>query len=220
MKEVKRQQGKSGILSAAGKIRKSISSGYFNDFSLRPNGSDIFNPSYETFLDTWEKSQSPKIIITYKNKTCLDLNLQIRERRFGNADLPVQKSEIVIMGGNNYRKGVLNGEFAVVNSVSSSSESRTVALKGQEPVQLTWREVELVFPDAESENKIVRCKIIENFLYGDNFLLPGETQALYVDFINRHPGLKRGSEEFKQAIMKDDYFNCLLIKFGYVQELS
>lgn len=215
MKEVKRQGGDSGILKAAAKIRKSISSGYFNDFNICSNGKDILNPSYESFLNTWQEAASPKIIIAYKNKTCLDLNLQIRERRFGNANLPIQKSDIVIMGGNNYRKGIFNGEFAVINKVSEISESRTIGLKGKPSVILTWRNVELVFPDAESNNKMVSGKVLENFLYGDNYLKPEEMQALYVDFRMRHENLKPKTEEFKEAIMLDEYFNSLLIKYGY-----
>lgn len=215
MKEVKRQAGESGILKAAAKIRKSISAGYFNDFNLRSNDNDILNPSFKTFIDTWEQAASPKIIIAYKNKTCLDLNLQIRERRFGNANLPVQKSDIVIMGSNNYKKGIFNGEFAVINEVSDTLTQRTIALKGKSPVTLSWRDVELVFPDAESNNKSVRGKMLENFLYGDNYLKPEETQALYVDFTSRHKGLKPKTEEFKAAIIQDEYFNCLLMKYGY-----
>ena len=215
MKEVKRQGGESGILNAAAKMRKSISAGFFNDFDLRYNCKDIVNPSYESFLDVWQETANPKIIIASKNKTCLNLNLQIRERRFGNANLPIQKSDIVIMGGNNYRKGVFNGEFAVINEVSDQFESRTIALKGKPAVTLTWRNVELVFPDAESNNKLVKGKVLENFLYGDNYLKPEEMQALYVDFTKRHHGLKPKSNEFKEAIIKDEYFNALLIKYGY-----
>lgn len=215
MKEVKRQGGESGILKAAAKIRKSISARFFNDFNLRSNGNDILNPSYENFINTWQEAASPKIIIASKNKTCLDLNLQIRERIFGNADLPVRKSDIVIMGGNNYRKGIFNGEFAVINKVSGIVTQRTIALRGKNLVTLYWREVELVFPDAESNNKIVKGKMLENFLYGDNYLKPEEAQALYVDFRMRHRELKPRTEEFKEAIMKDEYFNCLLMKYGY-----
>jgi tRNA A37 threonylcarbamoyladenosine biosynthesis protein TsaE len=215
MKEVQRQVGDSGILRAAAKIRKSISARFFNDFNLRSNGKDILHPTYETFLDTWQEASSPKIIIASKNKTCLDLNLQIRARRFGNADLPVQKSDIVIIGGNNYRKGIFNGEFAVINEVSNIVTQRTIVLRGKNPVTLSWRDVELVFPDAESNNKVVKGKMLENFLYGDNYLKPEETQALYVDFTSRHKGLKPQTEEFKQAIMQDEFFNCLLMKYGY-----
>ena len=215
MKEVQRQTSDSAILDRAANLRKSISSGFFNDFNLRPNGKDILNPTYETFLQTWQNTENSKIIIASKNKTCLDLNKQIREKRFGNASLPIQKSDIVIMGGNNYKKGIFNGEFAVINEVSDIITQRTIALRGKNPVTLTWRNVELVFPDAESNNKVVKGKMLENFLYGDNFLKPEETQALYVDFTSRHKELKPKTEEFKEAIMEDEYFNPLLMKYGY-----
>ena len=215
MKEVKRQDSESGILKAAAKMRKSISAGFFNDFDLRPNGADIVNPSYEAFLDTWQSTANPKIIIASKNKTCLNLNFQIRKRRFGNANLPLQKSDIVIMGGNNYRKGIFNGEFAVINEVSNEIETRTIPLKGKPPITLNWRNVKLVFPDSDSNNKIVKGKVLENYLYGDNYLKPEETQALYVDFRMRNENLKPKTEEFKDAIINDEYFNALLMKYGY-----
>lgn len=215
MKEVKRQDGAGAILTAAAKIRKSISSGYFNDFDLRENGRDIYNPSHETFLDTWQKTTGSKIIIASQNKTCLDLNKQIRQRKYGDGDAGVQKGDIMILGGNNYRKNVFNGEFAVVNDIGINPEVRIIALRGKEPVTLKWRDVELVFPDAESNNKIVNGKMLENFLNGDNSLSPLESQALYVDFTIRHKGLKAKTEEFKQSIIHDEYFNCLLMKYGY-----
>lgn len=215
MKEVQRQGIESGILKAAANIRKSVTAGLFNSFNIKENEIDIFNPSYEIFLQKWETTPSPKVIIAYKNKTCLDLNLQIRNKLFGNPNSPIQKSDIVIMGGNNYAKGIFNGEFAVVNSVSESTISRTIPLRGKDPVTLTWRDVELVFPDTDSSNKIIKCKMIENFLYGDNYLTPEETQALYVDFTMRNKQLKPDTKEFKEAIIKDDYFNCIKLKYGY-----
>lgn len=215
LKEVQRQTSESAILSRAVNLRKSISSGFFNDFNLQPNGKDILNPTYETFLQTWQNAENPKIIIASKNKTCHDLNVQIREKRFGIANLPIQKSDIVIMGGNNYKKGIFNGEFAVINEVSNTVTQRIITLRGKNPVTLNWRDVELVFPDAESNNKVVKGKMLENFLHGDNFLKPEETQALYVDFTSRHKELKPKTEEFKEAIMADEYFNPLLMKYGY-----
>jgi hypothetical protein len=215
MKEVKRQGGESGILKAAAKIRRSISSGFFNDFNLQSNDNDLLNPSWENFLESWKKAKRTKVIIAYKNKTCLDLNLQIRKNKYGQANLPVQKGDIVILGANNHRKGVFNGEFAVVNEVGSSRISRTIHLRGKDSVTLSWRAVELLLPDSESDNKMVTGMLLENFLYGDNTLRPDERQALYVDFKNRHKGLKRDTEEFKLAIMQDDFFNCLQIKYGY-----
>lgn len=215
MKEVKRHASESGILKIASKFRKSITANFYNEFSLRSNETDVLILSFNNFLDTWLVAPGKKIIIASKNRTCRNLNLMIRERLYGNADLLVQKGDIVISCRNNYCKDVFNGQFAVVNEVSESCISRTIGLKGKKPVELIWRNIELIFPDEDGRDKIVNGKILENFLYGDNELQQDERQALYVDFVTRHNGLSTKSEEFKQAIVQDEFFNCLFIKFGY-----
>ncbi len=218
MKEVKRQDANNGILNAATKIRQCLTSGYFNDFDLRENNRDIFNPEYQDYLETYKSQQDQKIIICYKNKTALDLNIAIRIDKFGD-DLPIQASDTVIIGGNNYRLGIMNGEFAVVSEASPSVKSREVSFKIKggktQTVKLTWRRISLVLPDENNQPKTIDGFILENYLYGSNYLKPEEQRALYIDFKNRHPKLKKGTEEFKEAIINDKYFNCILLKYGY-----
>jgi len=219
MKEVKRQDTNNGILLSATKIRQCLTSGYFNDFDLRENGRDIFNPPYQEYLDTYKAQQEQKIIICWKNKTALDLNKVIRRDKFGD-DLPIQASDTVIISGNNYQLGIMNGEFGVVADASPSIESREVSFytKGGkiQTVRLTWRSISLVLPDENDQPKNVSGYILENYLYSDNkYLKPEEQRALYVDFKRRHPKLKKGTEEFKEAITNDKYFNCILLKYGY-----
>ncbi len=218
MKEIKRQDANNGILLSATKIRQCLTSGYFNDFDLRENKRDIFNPSYQDYLETYKAQQDQKIIICYKNKTALDLNREIRKDKFGD-DLPIQASDKVIIGGNNYRLGIMNGEFAIVSEANPTVESREVKFytKGgkTQSVRLTWRSISLVLPDENDQPKSVSGFALENYLYGDNNLKPEEQRALYVDFRNRHPKLKKGTEEFNAAIKNDKYFNCILLKYGY-----
>lgn len=218
MKEVKRQDANNGILISATKIRQCLTSGYFNDFDLRENNRDIFNPAYQDYLETYKAQQDQKIIICYKNKTALDLNRAIRRDKFGD-DLPIQASDTLIIGGNNYRLGIMNGEFAVVSEASPSVESREVKFYDKgckiQSVNLAWRSLSLVLPDENNQPKTINGFILENYLYGDNYLKPEEQRALYVDFKNRHPKLKKGTEEFKEAIINDMYFNCILLKYGY-----
>ncbi|GAB1447447.1 hypothetical protein MASR2M44_04420 [Bacteroidota bacterium] len=218
MKDVKRQDANNGILISATKLRKCLTSGYFNDFDLRENNQDIFNPAYQDYLETYKAQQDQKIIICYKNKTALDLNLAIRRDKFGD-DLHIQASDTVIIGGNNYRLGIMNGEFAVVSEASPLIESREVSFfveKGKAcTVKLIWRRISLVLPDENNQPKTINGLVLENYLYGDNYLKPEEQRALYVDFKNRHPKLKKGTEEFKEAIANDKYFNCILLKYGY-----
>jgi hypothetical protein len=218
MKEVKRQDANNGILLSATKIRQCLTSGYFNDFDLRENNQDIFNIDYQDYIETYKTQQEHKIIICYKNKTALDLNREIRKDKFGD-DFPIQASDTVIISGNNYRLGIMNGEFAVVSEASPSVESREVSFytKGGQTkiVRLIWRSVHLILPNENNQPKSINGFILENSLYGDNYLKPDEQKALYVDFKNRHPNLKKGTEEFKEAIINDKYFNCILLKYGY-----
>lgn len=218
IREVKRQNADNGILNSATKIRKCLTSGFFNDFDLRENGKDIFNPKFEDFLHTYKSQQGTKVIISFKNKTALDLNQTIRRDKFG-ADLTVQTSDIIIVGGNNYRLGIMNGEFGVVSNVETTTTAREIRFYrkngGTASVLLTWRKIELLIPDEKGESKTVNGYMLENYLNGDNYLKPEEQQALYVDFKNRNPKLKPKTEEFKEAIKTDPYFNCILLKYGY-----
>lgn len=215
MKEVKRQQGTSGVLKAASRLRKSMTSGIFNNFDLRENGTDLFNPLAEQFLDLWQTKVGTKVIVAYKNKTCQALNSRIRERRYGARNLSIREGDIVIIGANDYKLGVFNGEFAVVNWASESVIQRVVIMKKKEPVTLTWREVELLFPDSEDGKKPVKGLMLENFLTGDNYLTSEEMQAIYVDFKQRHPKLYPRTEEFKEAMEVDPFVHCLKLKYGY-----
>jgi len=218
MKEVKRQDFDNGILVAASKIRKCLTSGYFNDFDLRENGKDIFNPNYEDFLETYISQQGSKIIIAYKNKTAADLNRMIRLAKY-ESDLPVQSGDTIIIGGNNYRKGIMNGEFGIVLAAENLSVSREIRFYkkggGSTSVVLIWRMISLMMPDDNGQSKTVTGYVLENYLYGETTLTSAEQQALYVDFRNRFSKLKPGTEEFKEAIITDPFFNCILLKYGY-----
>ena len=218
IKEVKRQDADNGILNSATKIRKCLTFGFFNDFDLRENGKDIFNPKYESFLDTYKGEKGTKVIVSYKNKTALDLNQTIRRDKYG-ADLPIQSGDIIIIGGNNYRLGIMNGEFGVVSNVETVTTTREVRFYrkngGTASVLLTWRQIELLMPDERAQSKAIKGYMLEKYLNGDNILKPEEQQALYVDFKNRNPKLKPKTEEFKDAIKTDPYFNCVLLKYGY-----
>ncbi len=215
LKEVFRQQEASGVMEAATRIRKSITAGVFIDFNLRSNDRDVLGLGYGNLMETWEKEPGSKIIIASKNRTCQAINRQIRHRIHGQADLPIQNGDCVIISGNNSLKNVFNGEFAVVNEAGVSTISRSVPLKGKPLVTLTWRDVELISMDSQGSSNVIRGKLLENYLQGGSQLKPDEFQALYVDFINRHPQVKPKSSEFAQMLKNDEYFNCLILKYGY-----
>ena len=218
LKEIKRQTGESGILKAAGRIRKCLTSGFFNDFDLQGNSADIINLNYQDFINVYNDSTRHKIIIAHKNKTALDINQSIRKNKYGD-ELPIQPGDQIIIAGNNYKIGVMNGEFGIVITSGLTTITRRINFikKGNIhcEIELQWRWVELLFPDESENGKIVKGYMLENYVYGDNYITPDEQQALYVDFKNRHPGLKAKTPELKDAIIKDLFFSPILLKFGY-----
>ena len=155
MKEVKRQDANNGILISATKIRQCLTSGYFNDFDLRENGRDIFNPAYQDYLETYRAQQDQKNNHLLQNKTSLDLNRTIRREKFGD-DLPIQASDTVIIGGNNYRLGIMNGEFAIVSEANPTVESREVSFtlkKEKQNCKINLEGISLVLPDENNKAK-------------------------------------------------------------------
>lgn len=218
MKEVKRQQASTGIPQAARRVRQCLTSGFFNDFDLRSNGKDMLNPRYEDYLNDYNACNSSKVIISYKNKTASDLNRTIRMDRFG-SDLPIQPTDSVIIGLNNYSHMIMNGEFAVVLDADPNVVQRRIPLlkKGgdKETISLTWRKIQLKVPDVETKFRVVSAMMLENYLYGGRDLKPKERKALYIDFKIRNPRLKPGTPEFKEAIRTDPYFNAIMLKYGY-----
>lgn len=218
MKEVKRQDKNNGILLAATRIRQSLTANSFNDFDLRENQQNIFNPTYQDFLSTYKEQEDKKIIICFQNSTALKLNKDIRIDKFGK-DGPIQEKDVVIISANNYNKGVMNGEFAMMIKVNPKVETKTISFNvkggGVKSVTLTWREVSFVKRGADNKPENISGYILENYLYGDGSLKPEEMRALYIDFKKRHSHLKKGTEPFNQAIKTDPYFNCIMIKYGY-----
>lgn len=218
LKEVKRQNLESGILNASKKLRTCLTSGFFNEFDLRENGKDIFNITYDNFLTDYFACNENRIVVTFKNKTAREINKLIRVRKFG-IDDQIRSSDKVIVGSNNYKLGILNGELAVVSSVGEATITRTVKFFGSEgksvEVLLSWREIEIIAPNENGSDKHIRGFMLENSLHGDSFLTINEVQALLVDFKNRHPNLKPDTIEFNEALKNDDYFNCIQLKYGY-----
>ena len=218
MTEVKRQSADNGILNSASKIRKCLTSGYLNDFDIRGNNIDIFNPLFQNYLSIYKAEKGRKIIICFKNKTAHYINKTIRKDKYG-TDLSIQPTDIIIIGKNNYQLNILNGEFAVVSEVDEKTESREIRFNkkggGVKSVLLTWRKISFVIPDEKGQSRVVNALMLENFLQGDTYLLPEEQRALYIDFKQRHPKLYPNTESFKEAISNDPYFNCVQIKYGY-----
>ena len=224
MKEVVRQKSESGVLRSATYLRNNLIPRGYKRMDVRENGKDIFHTTPEILYSQYEPIKiKHKIIVTFKNKTAYHYNQLIRNKIFGHEEdeeLPMQKGDIIIVGVNNYIHNVMNGEFGVVMDVDPLTITRGIPLRTKKGkgvyITLTWRRVKLLF----SDNRQVDGYILENFLKGNESKLTDEERlALFVDFKNRmkelYPNIKVKSEEFKEKLKTDPFFNALQIKYGY-----
>ena len=85
-------------------------------------------------------------------------------------------------------------------------------------VALNFREVIVALPQSEGDDLVLKAKILDDFLHGDDASLASTQQrALYVDFLKRHKHIdrKKDRDAFQLALRSDPYFNALRLRFGY-----
>jgi len=85
-------------------------------------------------------------------------------------------------------------------------------------VALNFRDVMVALPQPDGDDLILKAKILDDFLHGDDASLDSAQQrALYVDFLKRHRHIdrKKQRDEFQLALRSDPYFNALRLRFGY-----
>ena len=220
LKEVKRQDATNSILSNATRVRQSLTAKYYNYFQIAPNPESVYNIQIEDFLKHYNAHENNKVVICYKNKTAVQLNQAIRKGKFGEKK-PIQATDTIIVGNNNQKYGVMNGDFGVVSHCSDITESREISFNikggGVKRVWLTWRDVELQMQSASGHPIMVSGKILENFLLGEGTLSSDEFKALDIDFVNRHGNLRKNRDEalFMEKLQSDPYFNAIQLKYGY-----
>ena len=228
--EVVRQQNDSGILYNATKIRNSLKNNIFNQIDIETHFSDIKPVQHQDILKTYLQAcgnqiDDETIIIAYSNSSVKEYNDFVRSHFFPNQNTITKGDRIILVSSNyNYSIELLNGDFGTVQEVSPINEIRNITLKRKNnsgnvveiKVPLHFRNVTIQFKDTDDKTYNIECKIIENVLYSkERDLSSDELKALYIDFKIRHPNLKAGTKEFKDALQTDKYFNALRIKFGY-----
>jgi hypothetical protein len=218
LKAVLRQSEGSLILKNSEVIRSSIGSGDYSGFRIEKDNLTVFPLSESSAIKSLTNRYDPaeKIIITVSNRKALSYNRIIREKRYGVSHLPIQVGDTLLVCKNSLKHNFFNGDLVKVVSVSETNECKTHKLRGaKKQIHLYFREIAVQNIDGESK-AVTQCKVFENLLENANInMTPEEYQAVMADFRLRHPDLNIESEQFKNALMTDDYFNALVVKYGY-----
>ena len=232
--EVVRQEDESGILSKAGELRENINLETYDKIEFENYFHDIDIIYHNDFLEEYLSasdfhSENDSIVIAYSNRSAQHYNKWIRSHFY-----PEQKNittgDRVMVTTNNYSYPIelLNGDFGVVVFASEETETtkepvyvetlfgpaaKTAPLK---KVDLVFRDCVIRFEEPGGNQVDVECKILDNLLYSnERDISPEERKALIIDFQNRYPKLKPGSDEYIEVIGADEYVNALRLKFGY-----
>jgi len=174
------------------------------------------------------------IIISYSNAQCYHYNMALREKIFPN-QRNIVAGDLVLINNNNYHTyGVelFNGDIAKVVDVSPDKVIQSApvycdegGVKVKKIIQFEFRKISIRIPSYPDE---IHCFIIDSLLHSINRDLSiCEMKALYINFMIRFNdeqkkrnvsgqiSYKVGSEEFRQALKNDPFFNALKVKFGY-----
>lgn len=221
--DVIRQGEGSAILSNAMKVRALLESAQRNNLVFdRKEGEVIdiagFNIPRQ-LLDLYPKPEiGQSVIITFSNRQARDYNYAVREILYpGKKHIVI--GDILQVVNNNYKLDVMNGDFVKITDIGGETECQSAPVyvtKGRERVRqnvtLAFRNVRIMLDDGREKV----CKIIESMLDdADSNLTFTQIQALYINFCMRHPELKRNSQQFKELLKGDPYYNALRVKYGY-----
>jgi hypothetical protein len=217
--EIMRQEAGSAILERATCLRDCIEKQIFNRFDLSSTTDEIIDVSPEKAISMVVEAQrlpgNAAVLITYSNPDALEFNRAVRSHLWGNEKLHVQPRDMLLINKNSIKHGLFNGDLVRVLEVESEIESKTVPVKNSEA--LKFRKITIAYRTFYDTVMHDNCLIFENLLDSPSrSLSPQEQQALLIDFKIRHPELKNPkTAEFRKALMHDEYFNALHVKYGY-----
>ncbi len=221
--DVVRQGAGSAILSNAMKVRALIDSQQRNNLVFDRKENEVIDmEGYQMPSQLLELYPIPEIglsvIITFSNRQARDYNYAVRELLYPN-QRQIVVGDILQVVSNNYKLDVMNGDFVKIVAINGDTELQSAPVYiniGKERIQ---HKITLAFKNVRirlDNDQEISCKIIESMLDdAEPNLTFAQIQALYINFCMRYPQLKRGSQQFKEYLKNDPYFNALRVKYGY-----
>lgn len=236
--EVIRQDADSTILKNAGNIRNllKLPANQRNRFALEI-ADDVRLVEGNTIARQYvEANGVPEIgksvFVAFTNRQCFTYNQAVRDILFhsaeelsfgGNTLKKLQAGDLLLNTKNTrhtWGRAIYNGDLLKVLEVGNTIQRTVpVRIKGE----TSNRQVTLSFTEAvllDDKGDTFDAMLLNNSLYEAEADISVEVaRAMYIDFCirvrNNHADIKEGSEEFKDCLLRDIYFNALHVKFGY-----
>ncbi|OKL39972.1 ATP-dependent DNA helicase [Pontibacter flavimaris] len=239
MKTVMRQAAENPILRNAAKFRDLMAIPDRTELELDFDNKHFVKASAEEIAERYTNhfplpEVGNGVIISFSNAQCLSYNRAIREKIFPSCR-DIVAGDVILINNNNYHTygtELYNGDMAQVIAVSERLDTQSAPVyvtEGREKVKktvtLTFRDIVIKLPNHSED---IKCKVFDSLLNNTAAdLTITELKALYINFVIRFNDEQRrrkdqglatcreGSEEFRNQLKADPYFNALRIKYGY-----
>jgi ATP-dependent exoDNAse (exonuclease V) alpha subunit len=145
------------------------------------------------------------IAICFSNSNVKDINQVVRQAKFGQSDLPLQKGDILMITQNNYRVPLSNGDFV---EVINPGEVRNHA-------DILFQEVQVQAKLTGQLHQALLC--LQPLLDGLPNLSQDQQRMLMIDFSRRmkEKKVKPKSPMYFDLMKTDPFLNSLRANFGY-----
>jgi hypothetical protein len=211
LKEIVRQDPGSALVAAITQLREAIETQQYHTLQWHAESRmSLYNdtgPFSQAIRDRFSSGRIPHLIC-YKNATVRDWNRWVRESLLHRKPDPEVGDRLIVLK-NHYQSGLMNGDFVTIRSVG---EQRNRSVRG---VTLTYREVTARFIVPEGERDWTGLMLENALLSPERHLNDEEEQARWILFKIDHPKLRPGTPEFKEALLNNKFWNCLIPKYGY-----
>ena len=224
--QVLRQAQDSGILSTATRLREAVNHKQLYRAKIEYNH-DIMPISRPEVLHKLHEAYQQDlscVAITYSNAEAYRIIRSMREKLFGNEEVPLQLNERLIVMKNHHSYNLSNGDQIKIVSSILESKTKTIYLKGSKAYHLKYIKVKVI-DLSEPQRGIGIVWLLDNTLWLRDREEPAQlTQALIIDFEQRLKTYcnerritlpKRGSRCFSDYLMSDPFFNALRVRFAY-----
>ena len=218
LNEMHRQLQDSAILKSSTALRDKLEKKDFLQLPIDIDYDEIQHLNMDDALEKylWDYGNN-SIFLSYTNKDVHNINLKFRELLNLNPRKLEKKERLILMKNSWINSQYFyNGDFFIIENLGVIESSTINIPQKQEspiPITLEFQDIELRKEDSFAS---IKCKVLHHKIWNEeNETSTKELQALVIHFKQRHPHLKRGTPEYKQAIQNDPYINALYLRFGY-----
>jgi ATP-dependent exoDNAse (exonuclease V) alpha subunit len=212
MTQILRQKQDSDVLKLATQIRRMTTLSYKSKWVKIPvrNSETIFLKSFDQLKEMYiaellNGSSDQTIAISLSNQNCHHINLEVRNRKYGNPHHPLQEGDLLMVIQNNHLVPLTNGDFVEVVHVGDGE-----TVKGIPFIRVTVKARLTGKP-----HETLLC--LEPLHNGHSNLTNDQQRSLMIDFSQRmrYMKIKPKTEVYISSMIRDPYLNSLRANFGY-----